>query len=556
MSLHISKSLSLPIDAVTQTFAIVARKRVGKTYTASVMAEEFVKSKIPIVVLDPTGAWWGLRSSSDGSSDGFPVVIVGGNHADVPLDEHAGKIIADLVVDHPGFYIIDFCLTDSEAAQDRFATDFGTHFYRRKESSKFPLHLFIDEADSFMPQRPFPGQQRMLGAFDTIVRRGGIRGIGVTMITQRPAVLNKNALTQAETLIALQMSGAQDIDAIEHWIRVHGTKEQRDEVIGSLASLHRGECWVWSPSWLEVLKRVTIRERETFNSSATPKVGEKTIIAPKLAAVDIEKLGERIMSAAQKIKDNDPTHLKREIAALKKQVAEKPVEKVVEKSVLKGSDVYALNQVAEKLSTLLNHFTASVARLKVVATNPINCINPATRRAIIQIKPEPLPGKRTGISNGDVSLGKCERALLSVLAKFPEGCNRRKLILLAGYAWSGSTQNALGKLRSLGLVEGHNSGQIKITVAGESHGPFELLARGEDLIRYWINFPHFGKCERELLRVLSENPDGLDRERLLELSGYEWSGSTQNALGTLRTAEVITGRNNEVMRLSEELLNA
>ena len=36
-------------------------------------------------------------------------------------------------------------------------------------------------------------------------RRAFLRGIGVTMITQRPAVLNKNALTQAETLIALQM---------------------------------------------------------------------------------------------------------------------------------------------------------------------------------------------------------------------------------------------------------------------------------------------------------------------------------------------------------------
>lgn len=36
--LKISPTLSLPIDAATQTIAIVARKRVGKTYTASVIA--------------------------------------------------------------------------------------------------------------------------------------------------------------------------------------------------------------------------------------------------------------------------------------------------------------------------------------------------------------------------------------------------------------------------------------------------------------------------------------------------------------------------------------
>ena len=35
-------------------------------------------------------------------------------------------------------------------------------------------------------------------------------------------------------------------------------------------------------------------------------------------------------------------------------------------------------------------------------------------------------------------------------------------------------------------------------------------------------------------------------------AGYEWSGSTQNALGALRTAGVITGRNTETMKASDE----
>ena len=327
MKLKISQTLSLPIDAVTQTFAIVARKRVGKTYTASVMAEEFIKAKIPIVVLDPTGAWWGLRSSADGQSDGFPVIIIGGSHADVPLDEHSGKIIADLVVDHPGFYVIDFSLTESEAAQDRFATDFGQHFYRRKESAKFPMHLFIDEADCFMPQRPFPGQQRMLGAYDTIVRRGGIRGIGVTMITQRPAVLNKNALSQSETLIALQLSSGIDQDAVDdNWVKRNGSTEQRKVMMNSLASLQKGEAWIWSPSWLECFEKVNIRQRETFNSirhaaesrrenNHSGKVG----LALKLILKQTWRASIK-NAAADKIKENDPAELKKQLASAKRQI--------------------------------------------------------------------------------------------------------------------------------------------------------------------------------------------------------------------------------------------
>lgn len=100
--LNISPDLVLPLDFVTQTAAILARKRVGKTYTASVIAEEMVKVELPFVVLDPTGAWWGLRASADGKSEGLPVVIIGGAHGDVPLEATAGKVIADLVVDHPG----------------------------------------------------------------------------------------------------------------------------------------------------------------------------------------------------------------------------------------------------------------------------------------------------------------------------------------------------------------------------------------------------------------------------------------------------------------------
>ena len=42
-TLHISDNLILPLDAVTQTFAIMAKRGVGKTHTGSIMAEEMLK---------------------------------------------------------------------------------------------------------------------------------------------------------------------------------------------------------------------------------------------------------------------------------------------------------------------------------------------------------------------------------------------------------------------------------------------------------------------------------------------------------------------------------
>jgi DNA helicase HerA-like ATPase len=69
--LRIAENLSLPEDAVTQTFVILAKRGVGKTLAASVMAEEMLKIGQPIVVYDPTGAWWGLKSSKNGKAAGY-----------------------------------------------------------------------------------------------------------------------------------------------------------------------------------------------------------------------------------------------------------------------------------------------------------------------------------------------------------------------------------------------------------------------------------------------------------------------------------------------------
>lgn len=46
-------TLKMPINSATKTFAILAKRGAGKTYTGAVLAEEFYKSNIPFVVFDP-----------------------------------------------------------------------------------------------------------------------------------------------------------------------------------------------------------------------------------------------------------------------------------------------------------------------------------------------------------------------------------------------------------------------------------------------------------------------------------------------------------------------
>jgi hypothetical protein len=534
--LHISDDIALPKDFVTQTAAILAKRRVGKTYSASVIAEEMVGAGLPFVALDPTGAWWGLRAAADGKSEGLPVVIIGGAHGDVPLEPTAGKVIADLVVDHPGFYVIDLSATESDAQQDRFAEAFAERLYRRKEKQRDPLHLFVDEADVFMPQRPFPNQTKMLGAFEALVRRGGIRGVGMTMITQRPAVLNKNVLTQCEMLIVLQMTAPQDQDAIDDWVKRNGTKEQRDTLMGSLSSLKMGEAWIWSPAWLEVFKQVHIRARRTFNSSATPKAGERVIVPQKLAPVDLQKLGQEIQATIERAKAEDPKSLHARIKELQKQLQAQPpatkVERIVERveiPIVTDEQIAALQDItrnlheiaatAEGISTgITQSLLKARGQQQALASIPAPRPHP-TARALPAARP-PATARTAQGETG--TIGKGERAILAATAQYPEGVTREQLTVLTGYKRS-SRDTYLQRLQSRGLVASGGAGLMAtgegVAELGEDYEP---LPTGAELQTYWLNRLSGG--EQVILKaVLEAYPEPVAREVLSEQSGYQRS---------------------------------
>ncbi len=580
--LHISPDLALPLDAVTQTFAVLAKRRVGKTYTASVLAEEMVAAGLPFVALDPTGAWWGLRSSADGQHEGLPVVIIGGQHGDIPLEPTAGKVIAELVVDHPGFYVLDLSATESDAEQDRFATDFATRLYRYKEKHRDPLHLFIDEADSFAPQKPFKGQERMLGAFEALVRRGGIRGIGMTLITQRPAVLNKNVLTQCECLIVLQMTAPQDQDAIDDWVRRNGTKEQRDTLMASLASLQRGEAWVWSPAWLEAFKLIHVRERHTFNSSATPKAGEKAISPQHLAPVDLEQLRDKIASTIEKAKAEDPAELRRQIAELQKQLKARPVQatgplqgvqpkvetkiEYVDRPVLNG-ELPRLEKAVQDLAAIGSQFVTAGDRVVAVGNQVVSAaheisgaIGKFQSRPALPVRSTPAPRlapakppTRSATPPGEVTLRGGERAIMTAVAQYPDGVTREQLTVLTGYKRS-SRDTFIQRLAGRGLVIIYRD-KLNATEFGiESLGSdFQPLPTGAALIDYWRNRLTGG--ERAVFEVLVRAyPNEVSRDALGEEIGYKRS-SRDTYIQRLQARQLVTTQRNAV-RASDELFRS
>ncbi|HET7910019.1 MAG TPA: DUF87 domain-containing protein [Nitrospira sp.] len=101
MTLKLCSDLEIPRDAVSRTFGVLAVRGAGKSNTAAVMAEEMFAARLPFVVIDPVGSFWGLRSSQDGTGD-------------IPIDRNAGELLADLIVEKRLSCVLDLSRFSSE----------------------------------------------------------------------------------------------------------------------------------------------------------------------------------------------------------------------------------------------------------------------------------------------------------------------------------------------------------------------------------------------------------------------------------------------------------
>lgn len=342
--LTLGPGLEIPEDAVTQSFALLAMKGAGKSNAAVVIAEEMYARGLPWVAIDPKGDWHGMRSSRDGRGPGLPIPVLGGLHGDLPLDPGAGMMVADLIVDQNLTCILDVSEFPSKASQARFLTALGDRLFRRHGKDPQPRHLFLEEADEYVPQRVMGDMAQCVGMWCKIVKQGRSRGLGITLISQRSAVVNKDALTQTETLIAMRATSPQDRKAITNWVDYHGAAL---EVDSTLPTLKAGEAWIASPHWLGNVFRVAFRQRATFDSGATPKMGAKRRPST-IADVDLDALRVQMAEAVETAEANDPAKLRKRIAELEREVkARKPetVERVVEVQVVDQSALQALAAV-------------------------------------------------------------------------------------------------------------------------------------------------------------------------------------------------------------------
>jgi hypothetical protein len=213
--------------------------------------------------------------------EGLPVVVFGGRHADLPIPSHMEK--GNEVVDEAKVKLMVKAILEARMSAVLDTSQFSKSMARRIVaifvSELYNLnqdygvrHVFLEEADEWVPQRMRAGDawaSAAFGAVDRLVRLGGNFLLGCTLISQRSAVINKDVLTQINCLIALRILHKLDKNAVRTWVESVADPESKSTVkfVDSLKSLKNGEAWVWHPESPAIFERVQFRKRETLHAT-------------------------------------------------------------------------------------------------------------------------------------------------------------------------------------------------------------------------------------------------------------------------------------------------
>ena len=559
---------------------IVGTAGSGKTYTAKSAVERLIALDARVCIVDPLGVWWGLRAGVDGDGGGgLDVTIFGGLHADVTITEADGAALGEVIAENLVQCIVDLSELGSGAARRRFMTHFLEALYDRNRD---PLHLVLDEADLWSPQKPLPDQHVLQGKMNEIVRRGRVRGFVPWLISQRPAVIDKDVLSQIDTLIAMKLTSSQDRDALMAWVEGQADREEGRRIRAELPTLQRGIGYLWAPS-SGILKLVRFPPIATFDSSRTPKRGEKGTRAT-LRRLDVgdtaDLLQKRRIQAGGKLTGKldmagtiTPPPAQIEAARAEGYAAGKAAGIAEENDRLKLAWAYAIGEV----SKWLRDFTEQVKGVPASdfpAAEPappvdiaidhwglkhadlVDRVTPTEERVERVERVTPAWAPSGGAASHDGALNGAARILLAVLAAKGEVMTPQHAAVYAGLAPHGGFFNAGVKaLRDGGYITPASQGFPGIFandkgVAYIAEHPVELPRSPAALRQLWsekLNSP-----VPEILRTLATMPAIGTKELAARIGKAPHGGYWNAGIKRLRMNNLATVKNG-MIHLAGEL---
>ncbi len=508
----------------------------GKSWAIRRLLEQ-THGHVQQIVLDVEDEFPTLRES-------FDYVLAGTPGGDCPADVRSAPLLARRLLELQVSAIVGIY---ELRAHDRvrFVRGFLDAMVNAPRELWHPVLVVVDEAHIFAPQH---GQAESTAAVIDLMTRGRKRGFCGVLATQRISKLHKDAAAEANNKMIGRSALDVDMKRAAEELGFTTREEQR-----GLRTLRPGEFFCFGPALSDVVTRATVGEVKTTH----PRAGQRAAAPPapkdKIQKV-LAQLADLPKEADEEIRTVAGLQAKvRELEAEVRKGGAKtvppPHQKVVEVPVIKDAQIDRLEAVLGRLQIAAGSVGETTQQIAAALLGLKN--RPSAVLAPLQNRPAPAPspvqGRQTrppSPAGAAAGLPKAERLILNVLAQYPDrGRSAAQIAIQTAYAVNGGGfNNALGALRSQGLIEGDKTGFWMTAAGREAAGDVSPLPVGADLVAHWQR--QLPKAEGLILGALLEvYPGRLSKHDLAEKTGYQASGGGfNNAIGKLRTLGLIAGK--------------
>ena len=317
-------TVELPIvDLLTGRGFITGKSGSGKSNSASVVAEKLLDRGYSLLAVDIDGEYYGLKEE-------YEILHVGADEeCDLRVNvEHAEKI-AELALEQNVPIILDVSSFLDESEARELLTEVTKHLFAKEKKMKQPFLMLVEEIHEYIPEGG--GVDECGQMLIKVSKRGRKHGLGIVGISQRPADVKKDFITQCDWLVWHRLTWNNDTKVVG---RILGS-----DYADYVEEMDDGECFLMT-DWLDDIRVVQWERKRTFDAGATP--GLDDFERPELKSVSgdlVEELEE--ISEEQRHRQNRIEELERELKQKDERIRD------LERQL---SDARDLKQMADRFS--------------------------------------------------------------------------------------------------------------------------------------------------------------------------------------------------------------
>jgi len=288
--------VSLPVvELLTGRGFVTGKSGSGKSNTASVLVENLLANNFPVLVVDTDGEYYGLKEE-------FELLHAGADdECDIQVSpEHAEKI-ASLALEGNVPIILDVSGYLDEDEAKELLLSVARHLFAKEKKLKKPFLMLVEEVHEYIPEGG--GLDETGKMLIKIGKRGRKHGLGIVGISQRPADVKKDYITQCDWLVWHRLTWNNDTNVVSRIIDA--------EHANAVEDLGDGEAFLMT-DWSESVRRVQFHRKRTFDAGATP--GLDDFERPELKSISDDLVSDlRDISDEQERRESELADLRQEL---------------------------------------------------------------------------------------------------------------------------------------------------------------------------------------------------------------------------------------------------